>query len=197
MAKQNTAASWVSRVINPGISHVEANVYLVAFSLAFCSLSTCNTKAKPLKRVLKCPKPMSATSPSPCEIPISSSKVLVHLNPPSSRSSAPRSGRPSRSCKIWTHACSSQKATIATWERFLAPCVTQTQTARPIPDQPMRHGSDGTVWRHPPSDPPCSPLANDGMGEVASICTVHSLVLLGQALVAQVRGPPQGQLRTK
>ena len=61
MAKQNTAASWVSRVINPGISHVEANVYLVAFSLAFCSLSTCNTKAKPLKRVLKCPKPISAT----------------------------------------------------------------------------------------------------------------------------------------
>lgn len=35
------------------------------------------------------------------------------------------------------------------------------------------------------------------MGQVTSICPVDSLVLLGQALVAEISGSPQGQLREK
>jgi hypothetical protein len=39
------------------------------------------------------------------------------------------------------------------------------------------------------------PLTHNGVGQVATICAVDSLVLLRQALVAQLGGPPQRQLQ--
>eukprot|EP00955_Chlamydomonas_euryale_P109729 365949-Chlamydomonas_euryale.AAC.13 len=40
-----------------------------------------------------------------------------------------------------------------------------------------------------------APLANDAVRKMTTVYAVDSLVLLGQALVAQLRRPPQGQLQ--